>query len=345
MDKRPLVPYWIRVSWEEALALSLNDEHEAYAIIGTELVGYFLKRVQEEGIVFPLAEIAAMINFGDTTDRYIQGLVAEVNRDRAFEPMAKSTSVQSHRLADKTGATGEDNMAVSGMLCVFRLVRWMDKGKDWDAEEARNLWAQYDAENPDARAEDRLAFFQTDLDSELRFTRRPDAGPDEAYLGYSHEDWSRGLCILATIFVSWNRMWEQVTDKRQSDLYLIQYESTGSLKLSLAEEDGARSEKDRQRLAAIKAMANMASATQEADITESLFRSVIDSFVRSNPGQRGQRGKDVDKVDFKQGMEDITRQMKSINDYMGLTHRASAVSDMNKPEKYKPANFPAISAI
>lgn len=299
--------------------------------IGTDLTGYYLKALQSQNIKFPIAEIASLINAAVTTDRYLTGMVEMVDKDRSFLPIAKSANIQSGRLADKTGAKGQDNMGVSGMLCVYRLLRWMTKGKEWDADDARRLWSEWEQENPDARDEDHLAFFDTKLDSDARFTRQEENDEADIYLRYSMEDWSRGLCMLATIFTSWKTMWDQLGEKRGVELFEIQFVTEESVELDRAEDSSLALEKDVERFKALEAIACVQEATEASDVQESLFRSAISKFIKTQPGQRDEV---AEEVDFVQGMDDINLQIEKLNSYSNMTHKSSIVADMNNPDKY-----------
>lgn len=299
--------------------------------IGTDLTGYYLKAVQSLKISFPIAAIASLINAAISTDKYVIGMAGMVKEDRSFEPMAKSASIQSGRLDDKTGAKGQDNMGVSGLLCVYRLLCWMTKGKAWVADDARRLWSQWDLENPDARDEDRLDFFDTNLDSNARFTRKVEGDRVDVYLGYSMEDWSRGLCMLATIYTSWKTMWDQLGVKRDRDLFEIPFETKESVDLDMAEDITLASEKDEERLKALEAIAYVQDATKHNDVQESLFRSALSKFIEAPPGTRDEV---AEEVDFAAGMEDINQQIEKLNSYSNMTHKASVVAAMNNPDTY-----------
>lgn len=306
---------------------------------GTALVGYYLRLLQAQDLKFPIAEIASLVNSGDESDKYIQGLISMVNSNPNFEPIAQATLVQSSMMVDKTASNGDENVGVSGLLCVYRILRWMTKGRDWDPVTAEARWEKYYSEYP-TRDEDRMEFFGANMTDDRRFAPHPELAPDAKFLDYSKEDWSRALCLLVAIFVAWKTIWDQLSDKRTGEVFVIPYDSEEAVALDIAADDAPATEQQKQRLAALEAFSSMAPVGEEDDLHESMFRSVITKFVNKRAS-----ASEAAKLDFVSGMEDVRDQVTTINEYLGLTYKNSVVSDMNKPEKYRAADTRVVSAI
>ncbi|KAG8159834.1 hypothetical protein KVR01_010471 [Diaporthe batatas] len=222
------------------------------------------------------------------------------------------------------------HVGVTGMLAVYRLMRHASNGKAWDPAAAKARWDAWQAAYPDARPEDSLEFFGVDLESSSRYLSHEDAPPATHYMGYHMEDWSRNHSMLATIFAVWKKPWEQLGPKRNVEVYSTPFESQEMAELQIAASHGETSEKEDNRLRMLQAMADMGFGDLDNDDTDSDFRRIVNDIVSRRNDPAANR-----KLDFQQGMEELTRDLAKVNGYMNLAYSSNATNNMNRPDLFK----------
>jgi hypothetical protein len=125
-------------------------------------------------------------------------------------------------------------MVATTVLYVYRALKWMTKGPDFDGETTAAAWAEYAQEFPVDNGEDSLsglfdadfldpARFRCDKCSKEELMEHYGDGADDAilnrFLGYSREDWQRSITLLCYLRMFWNRPSIHYGSKRKQDFF------------------------------------------------------------------------------------------------------------------------------
>jgi len=125
-------------------------------------------------------------------------------------------------------------MVATTILYIYRALRWMTKGPEFDADVLAEDWAKYAHEFPVEDGEEALLdLFDTDLTDTARFRcdKRSKAELLEHYgdkahnaildrfLGYSMEDWQRAITLLCYLRMFWSRPSVHYGQKRKQDFF------------------------------------------------------------------------------------------------------------------------------
>lgn len=246
-------------------------EYQLILALGLELLGSLWKewshRVGQKFVSspFPLQQVFDLVNRLPSDD-YFMTLVGEIDRSRAYTPLVLSRMLQpSSPLLDTIDESREVCMIATTVLYVYRTLRWMTKGPEFDSEHSTAAWAEYSQKFPVEDGEDGQEslseLFDADLLDPLRFRcdkrtreelmdhygdRAHDALLDR-FLGYSREDWQRAITLLCYLRMFWNRPSTHYGPKRKQD-FLLQYwasRETGELRQKV--ENREKEEKAKRR--------------------------------------------------------------------------------------------------
>ncbi|KAK0751902.1 hypothetical protein B0T18DRAFT_79517 [Schizothecium vesticola] len=162
-------------------------------------------------------------------------LVGEIDQSPAYRPLVLSKMLDpASPLLDTLDPSREVCMVATTVLYMYRTLRWMTKGSDFDGEATAAAWGEHDQELSAYDGEGGLsgvfdtgfldpARFRCDKRSKEELMEHYGDGAHDAilnrFLGYSREDWQRAITLLCYLRMSWNKPSAHYAQKRKQDFF------------------------------------------------------------------------------------------------------------------------------
>lgn len=310
--------------------------------VGRFLVGALAELIKKYNINFPLHDTAKAINARVEPDSYLMGLFNAIDEDINYIPRPKTEFIKSGKLAPptKNNVPQEVHVAVACMLFVYRILRWMSMGKSWNSQEAKRAWKEWEQKHPDARKEDKLLAFRTDLDGERRFKRVDSPNSAKVYMNYDIEDWGRCLHILTSVCLASKRPYEHLAFKHKAAKFImVPYDDDSAEEEEVMDLVEAELEKQSKERAMMETFTRMNLLGTNQSPGESKFKRLVHDLVNKRKGPNAEK-----QLSHEQGMRELSKIMSAVNSYMNVSARSALVGNMNVPKTYKRVDLAPVLA-